>query len=185
MKNLYFPLVALLLTLLSCRSNTTQQDSVTGANEYDFSQEQGDGILRMPDYNFSEQIQVQGNQYVYTIHREASDSLPLIIEEDGNRYADNIYTLTIQAGDKNVFQRHFTKKTFMSYLSKDFQQRGLLDGMMYDKSLPGFHFAISVSLPQSDMMEPLLMQVDTNGGIVIARDERGDEELEPEDEDGV
>ena len=34
------------------------------------------------------------------------------------------------------------------------------------------------------MMEPLLMQVDTNGGIVITRDERGDEELE-NDDDGV
>ncbi len=168
--------------MLSCGGHTNQ-DATAGANANE-SEESADGIQRMTVYDFTDTLRTEGKTYTYSVHREASDSLPVIIDDDGNRYADNIYTLTIRTGGQNVFQRRFTKATFSSYLSKEFQKKGILDGMMCDKSLPDLRFAVSVSLPQSDMMEPLLMKVDTNGGIVITRDERGDEELEPE-EDGV
>ena len=168
--------------LLSCGSKSTQEQT-TSTTGYD-TEVSSDGIQRMTPYDFSDTIRTDGKTYIYSVHREASDSLPVITDDDGNRYADNVYTLTIRSGEQIVFDRRFTKKTFLSYLSRDFQQRGILDGMMCDKTLPGLRFAVSVSLPQSDMMEPLLMQVDTNGGIVITRDERGDEELE-NDDDGV
>ena len=169
--------------LLSCGSKTATEQT-TGTTDYD-TEVASDGIQRMTVYDFTDTVRTEGKTYIYTVHREASDSLPVITDEDGNRYADNVYTLTIRSGEQTVFNRRFTKKTFLSYLSRDFQQRGILDGMMCDKTLPGLRFAVSVSLPQSDMMEPLLMQVDTQGGIVITRDERGDAELDIEDEDGV
>ena len=170
--------------LVACGGTSKNEGGAVGVNEYDTSLADADGIQRMTAYHFTDTIRVDGRSYVYTIDRVSSDSLPVITDEEGNRYADNSYTLTIQSGGQTVFQRQFTKKTFMSYLTGEFQQRGILDGMMYDSTLPGFRFAVSVSLPQSDMMEPLLMQVDTNGGIVITRDERGEAELE-DDEDGV
>jgi len=107
-----------------------------------------------------------------------------VTDDEGNRHADNIYTLTIASDGRTFFNRRFTKSTFASYLSAEMAQKGILNGMMCDTSLPGLRFAISVSLPQSDMFEPLLMQVDANGGISITRDERGDEAFET-DEDGV
>ena len=182
MKHFSFAWICALAMLISCGGRNTS-DATVNANASE-SVEPADGIQRMTVYDFTDTLRTDGKTYIYTVHREASDSLPLIIDEEGNRYADNIYTLTIRSGGKTVFQRRFTKATFNSYLSKEFQKKGLLDGMMCDKTLPGLRFAVSVSLPQSDMFEPLLMQVDTNGGIVITRDERGEAELE-DDEDGV
>ena len=182
MKHFSFVWICALAMLISCGGKNAS-DATATANASD-SEEPADGIQRMTVYDFTDTLRTDGKTFIYTVHREASDSLPLIIDEEGNRYADNIYTLTIRSAGKTVFQRRFTKANFSSYLSKEFQKKGLLDGMMCDKTLPGLRFAVSVSLPQSDMFEPLLMQVDTNGGIVITRDERGEAELE-DDEDGV
>ena len=51
---------------------------------------------------------------------------------------------------------------------------------MLDSSLPGLCFAVSVTLPQSDMVEPLLLHVDANGGIVIERDTRSENDFSEE-----
>ncbi len=179
MKQYYLGLLMVMALLQACGSKTVSNESSVGANEYDTTTSV-DGIQRMTPYHYSDTIRTNGKAYTYTIHREASDSLPVVIDDEGNKYADNVYSLTIHQGGQTLFHRQFTKKTVASYLSTEFQQNGILDGMMCDKSLPGLRFAISVSLPQSDMFEPLLLQVDTSGGMTISRDERGEAELEDE-----
>ena len=184
MKKYSLGLAVMLLALASCGGKTKELQHLTGANEYDVEEEAADGIQRMHDYHFSDTLRAGGRVYQYTIDRITSDSLSVVTDDDGRRYADNIYTLTLQSGGTTVFKRQFTKGAFASYLSKEFQQKGILDGMMCDKSLPGMSFAVSVSLPQSDLFEPLILQVDASGGISIRRDERGEVEYEPEG-DGV
>ena len=179
MKQCYFGILFVIALLQACGGQTTTKDYPVGANEYNTT-ESVNGIQSMSPYHYSDTIRTGGKVYVYTIHREASDSLPVVTDDEGNKYADNVYTLTIRQGERMVFNRQFTKKTVASYLSKEFQQKGILDGMMCDKSLPGLRFAISVSLPQSDMFEPLLLQVDNSGGMTISLDERGEAELEDE-----
>lgn len=184
MKRLLFPIVCSLALLSACRGGQAQQADSDAANQDYESEQFADGIQRLRVYNYSDTLRTSGHTYVYTIHREYSDSLPVVTDDEGNRHADNIYTLTIKSDGKAFFNRRFTKGTFASYLSADMAKKGILDGMMCDTSLPGLRFAICVSFPQSDMFEPLLMQVDANGGISITRDERGDEAFET-DEDGV
>ena len=184
MKKILFSLGCALVLLSACHGGQTQQaESATVNQDYD-SELSADGIQRLREYNYRDTVRTGGHTYVYSIHREYSDSLPVVTDDEGNRHADNIYTLTIASEGRTFFNRRFTKGTFASYLSPDMAQKGILDGMMCDTSLPGLRFAISVSLPQSDMFEPLLMQVDPNGGISITRDERGEAELEDEN-DGV
>ena len=113
------------------------------------------------------------------------ENLPPVVDDDGTRYADNIYTLSIMAGGQQFFNRSFTKAAFASRLSNEFRQQGILDGMMFDNSLPGLTFAVSVSMPQSDMVEPLLLKVDRQGGIAIERDERSDADLDDTNDEGV
>ncbi len=145
--------------------------------------ESSDGVQRMTPYDFSDTLSIGTHRYAYTIHREAVDSLPTVQDEDGTVYADNSYHLTIRRDGQPLLDRHFTKRTFASYLSAEMRQRGILDGMMQDGSLPGLAFAISVSLPQSDMLEPLLLKVDANGGIAIERDLRSENDFEEEKEE--
>lgn len=182
-KSIFYVLLAF-LTLNACTSKPSTTQQTTAPTEYETDDEQGDGIQRMREYNFSDTIVVDGKTFTYAIHREASDSLPLVTDDEGTRYADNIYTLTLSRIGGESQHYRFTKRNFMSYLSPEFQRKGILDGMMCDKSLPGFRFAVSVSLPQSDMFEPLLLSIDPNGGMSIVRDERSDAELDDND-DGV
>ncbi len=167
--------------LCSCGGSTPKTETTTGSNEYAVDESASDGIQRMPEYNYSDSINVGGKTFNYTIHRCASDSLPTVTDDEGTIYADNEYTLTLSRGN-DFSQFRFTKHNFASYLSSEFRKKGILDGMMCDKSLPGLRFAVSVSLPQSDMFEPLLLTIDPNGGMTITRDERSDAEL---DEEGV
>lgn len=142
-----------------------------------------DGVQRMAPYDYADTLSIGAHRYAYTIHREAMDSLPTVKDEDGIVYADNIYHLTIRRDGQPLLDRRFTKRSFASYLSAEMRQRGILDGMMQDGSLPGLAFAISVSLPQSDMLEPLLLKVDASGGIAIQRDLRSENDFEEEEEE--
>lgn len=184
MKKLFFALFTSILVLSSCVGKQNAERAATGVNEYAADEVRADGVQRMQVYHYMDTVRADGRNYVYTIHREASDSLPMVVDDEGSRYADNVYTLTIEANGQSFFERRFTKAAFASYLSQDFRTKGILDGMMCDESQPGLCFAVSVSLPQSDMFEPLLLRVDRQGGITIERDERSDANLE-DDEEGV
>jgi len=186
MKQLLFSLLAATLVLAGCKNKTAPETTQTGVNEYANAEEPVDGIQRMQEYNYSDTLRTEGHTYVYTIHREASDSLPQVADEEGTIYADNVYTLSVESDGQSFFNRRFTKQAFASYLSSDFRERGILDGMMCDESQSGLTFAVSVSLPQSDMFEPLLLRIDRQGGIAIERDERSDANLEEQaDDEGV
>ncbi len=187
MKKLFLTLLTAIFVLAACVNKPTTENAATGVNEYAAEGAKADGIQRMQPYNYADTVRIEGHTYVYAIHREASDSLPMVVDDEGTRYADNVYRLTIQADGHPYFDRRFTKGAFASYLSSDFRAKGILDGMMCDETLPAITFAVSVSLPQSDMMEPLLLRIDRQGGIAIQRDERGEADLNtsPDDEDGV
>ena len=186
MKKLFWLLLTALLITAACTQKQTSQAETADTGEYMAAGEESDGIQRMHEYNFADTVTVDGRQYIYRLHREASDSLPVVVDDEGTRFADNVYTLAIMAGGQEFFHRSFTKAAFASHLSNDFRQHGILDGMMFDPSLSGLAFAVSVSMPQSDMVEPLILRVDRQGGIAIERDERSDADLDDSsDEDGV
>lgn len=185
MKKNLFAAFVVLLAAGSCVQKSPDNASSASVSEYESSAGADDGIQRMHVYDYADTVVVEGRKYTYSVHREASDSLPVITDDDGLRYADNIYTVTIAADGREFFHRSFTKNAFASSLSSDFRQRGLLDGMMLDRTLPGIAFAVSVSMPQSDMVEPLILHVDRQGGIAIERDERSDADLEDSADDSV
>lgn len=186
MKKLLLLLLTMPLIAAGCTQKQTSQAEDTATGEYIAESEAADGVQRMHEYNFTDTVSVDGRQYIYRLHREASDSLPAVVDDEGRRFADNVYTLSIMSGGQEFFHRSFTKAAFASHLSEDFRQQGILDGMMFDPSLPGLTFAVSVSMPESDMMEPMLLRVDRQGGIAIERDERSDADLDDSgDEEGV
>ena len=185
MKKLFLFLLTAPAIIAACTQKQASQTESDNTGEYINAAEATDGVQRMHEYNFSDTVVVDGRQYIYKLHREASDSLPTVVDDDGTRSADNIYTLSIMAGGQQFFNRSFTKAAFASRLSNEFRQQGILDGMMFDNSLPGLTFAVSVSMPQSDMVEPLLLKVDRQGGIAIERDERSDADLDDTNDEGV
>lgn len=172
----------LVTSLAGCRGKSQQPAEQSSLGEFETESVAADGIQRMHTYDYTDTLRIEGHTYACNIHREADVNLALVTDDEGNRYADNRYTLTIRRDGQPCFERQFTKGNFASYLSGEFQEKGILDGMMYDRSLPGLNFAVSVTLPQSDMVEPLLLRVDLNGGIAIERDTRSENDFEEEQE---
>ena len=182
---------ALLLTcMLSCSSKKKRDDIITTKYEKPAPQ----GPIRTDNYKDSKPFKWQDRDYVCTIERIADDSLPMVKDETGQQFVDNRVKVVISRADGSVFfNRIFTKTTFNSYIDKDFQQRGILEGFVFDKVEPNeVRFACSVSLPQSDEYIPLILAVTRNGNIAITKDSRLDTEIEDspsyeleDDESGV
>ncbi|MBR4534662.1 MAG: DUF4738 domain-containing protein [Bacteroidaceae bacterium] len=168
----------LLMTLSSCKGKSTTSQDASPAGEFETEDVQSGSIQCMRSYDYTDTLTVNGHCYEYTIHREADESLPMVTDDEGVNYADNRYTLTILRDGQSCFDRQFTKANFASYLTPEFRERGILDGMMCDRSLPGLCFALSVTLPQSDMVEPLLLRIDPAGGLVIESDTRSENDFE-------
>ena len=168
---------ALLLTcMLSCSSKKKRDDIITTKYEKPAPQ----GPIRTDNYKDSKPFKWQDRDYVCTIERIADDSLPMVKDETGQQFVDNRVKVVISRADGSVFfNRIFTKTTFNSYIDKDFQQRGILEGFVFDKVEPNeVRFACSVSLPQSDEYIPLILAVTRNGNIAITKDSRLDTEIE-------
>ena len=170
--------ILVLMTLSACKGKGVASSEVSTLGEFETEDAKTGGIQRMRVYDYSDTLTVGGHLYEYTIHREADESLPQVMDEEGVSYADNRYTLTLLRDGQPCFNRQFTKANFASYLTPEFRAKGILDGMMCDRSVSGICFAISVTLPQSDMVEPLLLHIDPAGGIVIEKDTRSENDFE-------
>ena len=153
------------------RTTTVTESAVT---EFETSESTDDGVQRMREYHYSDTLRAYGHIYSYTIQRAASDELPRVRDDEGTVYADNVYLLTVECEGQAFYSRRFVKADFAVSLSEEFRKKALLDGMMCDKSLPGINFAVSVSLPQSDMIEPLLLHIYKDGSIAIEKDNRAE-----------
>lgn len=179
------PALALVaLMLMSCGRKKTDNEALVGHGDMEVTDSVG-AIQRMRVYDYSDTVRVGSHRYAYTIHREACDSLPMVTDESGYVFADNIYTLTILKDGSPFVSRRFTKQTFAHLLTPDFRRQGILDGFMCDTSQPGLQFAVSVSYPQSDMYQPFLLTFDEQGGMRLERDTRSDIDVADTDDEGV
>ena len=115
-------------------------------------------------------ISFNGHSYTYTITGEPCDSLPIIIDDDGSRYADNLFTLTIRCDDAPFVARSITKADLAKHLTPEFQQKGTLDGLIYDDRQDGLRFRALVSFPESDVHMPLIINISKEGQVSFERD---------------
>lgn len=168
-QNLMIVCLAGLLTLGTGCQNKDKAES--GYNEYE-KPESSNEVVKMKDYHYSAYVEMKGKKYAYDIVREANDSMPTVTDDAGERYADNYIRLRINQGDRQIFNRLFTKNSFKEYLEKDFSSKAILEGMAFDKAVDnGLRFSASVSYPNSDIFIPFSITVSPDGSCTIAKDE--------------
>lgn len=148
----------------------------------DFKKGQADGQVlttkeqqvvehRMKEYNLKDSITLGSHLFVYSIHREADDSLKVVVDENGEKFVDNYYDLTIFKDGKEFFRRHFTKLSFASQLDESFRKNGILDGFRFISAKEGkLTFGICVSFPESDMSEPFVLTIGPDGSFTLEPD---------------
>ena len=99
----------LVLTMIACGGKKKSDDIITEQMDEPKLQEP----VRLQPYTDDRDIQWIGRGYHIAIHRESSDSLPMVKDEIGQQFVDNVITLAVSRQDGSVFYSHrFTKKDF-------------------------------------------------------------------------
>ena len=134
------------------------------------------GPERMQKYNDSRQVAWIGRQYTVNVHRQPGDSLPMVKDETGQKFVDNIISVSVVRADGSKFYSHqFTKADFLQYLDDDYSKTGILEGLVFDKADGDWlEFAASVSHPHTDEYIPLVVRLSRMGQLTIQRDTQMD-----------
>ena len=132
--------------------------------------------IRMQPYLDERKVEWIGKTYFVTIGRQPSDSLPMVKDETGQKFVDNVFRLTVSRKDGSVFYtRTFTKKALTQYLDDDFNKTGVFEGLVFDKAEGDYlFFGASVGHPQSDEYIPLVFRLSRMGDLTIKRDTQMD-----------
>lgn len=184
-------LACVVLTLLSaCGGKKKSEDIIAPKVE----KVKPKAPVAMQEYTDERDVEWIGKIYHVAIHRHASDSLPMVKDEIGQKYKDNVFTLAVSRKDGSIFfSRSFTKKALNSYLDDDFRNTGIFEGLVFDK-VDGdwLVFAASVAHPQTDEYIPLVMRLSRMGDLEVTQDNQmdtGNPSTEvsdnSDDEDGV
>ena len=138
--------------------------------------------IRMQPYLDERKVEWIGKTYFVTVSRQPSDSLPMVKDETGQKFVDNVFHLTVSRQDGSVFfTRTFTKKALTQYLDDDFNKTGVFEGVVFDKAEGDYlFFGASVGHPQSDEYIPLIFRLSRMGDLTIKRDTQMDSA--PEDQ---
>lgn len=141
--------------------------------------------IRMQPYLDEKQVAWIGKTYFVTVSRQPSDSLPMVKDETGQKFVDNVFRLTVSRQDGSVFfNRTFTKKNLTQYLDEDFNETGVFEGLVFDKADgDDLLFGASVGHPQSDEYIPLVFRLSRMGNLTIKRDTQMDNPPADEDEE--
>ncbi len=141
----------------------------------------------MGDYNQNRSVEWLGSTYSINIERKADTSLPLTVDESGNKYYDNRITLTILRSDgTEFFKRTFAKTNFAEYVGDEYKNGAML-GIVFDHvDGDNIFFAASVGSPDkmSDNYVPLVVKISRVGGVSVSTDTKLDT-MSNADEDEV
>ena len=110
-------------------------------------------------------ITYRGKEYRSSVVRRPDESLPVVKNEQGERFVDNSITL-------RIVDKVFTKESFASLVDAKFMKYAILEGLVYDKTTPqGIIYAASICYPQTDLYVPLRLTVSADGKISMAKEE--------------
>ncbi len=165
-----FTLCAMILCCWSCssRQKNSEENNLLLMKENAVS----DGIQRMQMSDARHTFIYGGKEYSSTVVRRPDDTLPVVVNEQGDRFADNSIWLKLEADGKMIVDKVFTKGFFSSWIDADFLVHAILEGMVYDKTTSaGIHYAASICYPQTDLYIPLLITITPGGVISVTRNE--------------
>ena len=130
----------------------------------------------MQDSDITVPVQVGDKEFQSNVVRRPDNTLPLVTNEQGQKFVDNRITLRLQEGSRVVVDREFTKADFAALLDAGFQRNAILEGLVFDR-VEGGHilYAASVAYPESDLYVPFQITVTTAGSISIDKSEMMDE----------
>lgn len=130
------------------------------------------GLQRMQVSDSKATFTYKGKEYQSSVFRRPDETLPVVTNEQGDKFVDNRITLRINSGGKSIVDKVFTKENFASLVDAKFLKHSILEGLVYDKITPkGIVYAASICYPQTDLYMPLSLTITADGKISIAKEE--------------
>ena len=176
-------MAGIMALLVACQGNTSQGHS--GATHDGVEQEDAQASLEpivMQVSEVSQPVTLGKKEYQSSVVRRPDADLPMVSNQQGQKFVDNRITLLVTEGTRQVVRKEFTKADFLNYLDAGFQKNAILEGLVFDKSTPqGLLYAASVAYPESDLYVPFQITVNANGGINIVKSDEMDEYEAPRD----
>lgn len=130
-------------------------------------------IISSEGYTTNDVIEWHGNSYSYHIEKYADKNLPVVKNEDGQKFYDNKIELEIKCDNGSTFfSRTFQKSSFEQYMPKSFVTKGIMEGLVFDKTDENgrMRFVASVAYPQTDEYILFSVLLGKDKSITIARD---------------
>lgn len=152
------------------------------------------GEQRFENIEMEGDVVVKDKEYHYVITRKSSDDLPMVQGDFSKnaQFHDNIVTLKIVQGERQVFSKTYTKNDFSAFIDNTMLKHSVLRGFAYYHELDnGIQFAVAVGYPQDDeMFVPILLNVMADGTTSMEKDPMMDDADRPDggasaDEEGV
>lgn len=142
--------------------------------------------VRMSEYTHSDNVEWLGKTYKVEVIRSVADSLPMVKDDQGMKYFDNMIRVKVIRPDgTEFFNRLFSKAAFKDYIDDNTRNHGVLLGVVLDKA-EGDNLILGASVGSPDILSdeyiPLLITISRMGNVSIARDSHLDSE-EPQDAD--
>lgn len=139
----------------------------------------------LPELHVQDSCVSGHNLYVWMIDR-VSDSLDIVTDELGDRFADNTIKISVRKNGSSLFARTFRKADFRHLLDKDFVEQSILDGCRFVQVNGGtVTFSMAVSYPESDMSRPFKLDIGSDGSYMIVQDDDMEEEYETDSASAV
>lgn len=176
-----------MLSIVLCGCN--QKTQTTGSTpEGVEAKAKAENILhRLPTLHVEDTVKSGSNVYALMINREACDSLGIVTDEMGYRFADNLLKISVKKNGAVLFARTFKKADFLHLLDTEFAKHSILDGCRFLQVHEGMvTFSLAVSYPDSDMSRPFKLNIGPDGSYMIVKNDDLEEEYNPEgSNDGV
>ena len=180
------------LVLMSCKEKKTSTVIIAPKPVEEVKKDPS----KMQEINQDMNVEWIGKTYPVVIRRVSDESLPMVKDESGSKYYDNVITLKVIRPDgSEFFSRTFKKTDFSSYLDDKTRSNGALLGIVLDRAEgDNLIFAASVGSPDrlSDEYIPMVLTLSRMGNVSIKKDteldtasDRTEGELTEEEDDGV
>ena len=176
-----------MLSFVLCGCNQKTQTTGSTPEGVEAKAESENILHRLPTLHVEDTVKSGSNVYALMINREACDSLGIVTDDMGYRYADNLLEISVKKNGAVLFNRTFKKKDFLHLLDGEFAKHSILDGCRFLQVHEGMvTFSLAVSYPDSDMSRPLKLNIGPDGSYMIVKNDDMEEEYNPGDSyDGV
>ena len=166
-------ILLLLLTLVLAACNQKSPDADKVVQEKKTEKKDSENIIhRLPVLHGADTVKSGKNVYVIEVHREAFDSLGIVTDDMGYRYADNSLKIAVKKNGSVLFNRTFRKKDFLHLLDAEFAKHSILDGCRFLQVHEGMvSFSLAVSYPDSDMSRPFKLNIGPDGSYMIVKND--------------